>query len=371
MAALERDLEPLSRVSGVDPSTIRSFAGVDELRAALLTDGDLVGMLPFDEVSPGLRTVPVGGIDPMAPRIHACSKAGEATVAAYWGEYPLLVPTGSLPDERDWFDPHELRTVGLSGTSLLENGMTNSPAARAPREATKKLAPFMTRLDVAHVSVENVLRDPCEQDLVRWRFCFSKGWDNALDYLGVDVVELTGNHVRDWGSNSFKETIASYRRRWLDTFGGGENLRRALSPAVVEIRGLKVGFTGVNRLYDDTKGPLDDRPSALTGSEAHMRKALSLARRRSDVFFFTYQGGYEFSATPFNDFLVKARRAVESGALGVVGTHAHMPMGMEIYRGAVVSYGLGNLLFRHAWLDKIADIIAGVIGYGDSFPQSC
>jgi hypothetical protein len=42
-----------------------------------------------------------------------------------------------------------------------------------------------------------------------------------------------------------------------------------------------------------------------------------------------------------------AHRAVDAGAVGAVGVHPHMPAGAEVYRNAIVGYGLGNFLFCH------------------------
>ncbi len=328
---------------------IKLFEKVSSLKDYLSQTPKAVGILPFSEMDSRLRALPVNGVDVMDSGIGRCAEAGQATRAAYFSKYPLLFPVvdvkdADLADAR--FDPFELRTVQFTGGSLLGPGMLEKPTV-SPEQAVVGVAAISQTADIAHLSIENVKLEGCRQNLKKWRFCYEPHWQKAIDRLGTDVIELTGNHVRDFGSKRLSETIDWYNELKYPYYGGGRNLADALTPAVIEIRGLKIGFTGLNRLNSTRSGASKEKPGPLLRGNDNFLRSIKAAQNSSDVFFFTYQGGYEFSPFPWNDMVRYAHAAIDAGAIGAVGVHAHMPMGSEVYRGAFVSYGLGNFLFRH------------------------
>ncbi len=329
--------------------SVLALADAAAVQEQLLADPLAVGVLPLSDTGPGLRLLPVEGVHPLSGLVARCATRGEATQSAAWGEGTSLLLPVSAPDSADpehRFDPHEVRSVLLTGTSLLGEGMADEGGGK-PATLVEDIATVTQAADVTHLSVENLLRESCQQDLKKWRFCYDAPWLEALDRLGVDVVDLTGNHLLDWKQADQLRTIEAYRERDLAIFGGGEDLERAMAPAVVTIRGLRIGFTGINRLNTASVGAAPGRPGPLLAVQDQEEKALAQAALASDVFFATYQGGYEFSADPWPDMVRYAERAVAAGALGVAGVHAHAPMGVEVRGPALVAYGLGNFLFHH------------------------
>ena len=304
---------------------------------------ETIAVIPLSALEPRLRALPIEGVDPTWPRpqIRACARARKATRQAFFGAYPLLLPVaageeGSAPER---FDPHALRTVLTSGTSLFGDGMVLDPPASDPQAVVAALLPWFADVDVVHLSVENLHKVPCVQDLKKWKFCFEAPWLAVLESLQVDVVELTGNHLEDWPTDVIVDTIDAYYSRGVQTFGGGEDLKSACAPATVDVRGLTIGFTGWNRVNAEPYGASEERAGPLVpreGREDNHRVVLEATRRASDVFFFGYQGSLEFSITPTNDYVRAAHLAVDGGAVATWSSHPHMPAGLEVYRGAPV-----------------------------------
>ena len=333
---------------GMDAASIRGFDDAVALRDFLAADTTAAGVLPFDDLDPRLKTLEIGGLDPSLPALTRCSEAGEATQEAYFEGYPLLLSAktqGRVSDEHR-FDPHEIRTLLFTGSSLLGQGMTQT-SLKPPVETTRALASLFQQADVSHVSVENPHLTGCNQEEGKFRFCYVPERLEELDHLGIDVIEVTGNHVRDHGSKQLLYTLNRYQMYAYPTFGGGRNLDEALTPAVVDVRGLKFGFIGLNRQNRSTYGATNKQPGPMTLRDDHLEQALARAKKASDLFFFSYQGGTEFSVEPYPGIVNRFHQVVDAGAVGTVGTHAHMPVGAEVYRNAFLAYGLGNFLFRH------------------------
>ena len=64
----------------------------------------------------------------------------------------------------------------------------------------------------------------------------------ALQRAGFDVATLAGNHIADAGPNGVEDTIAELRRLGIATTGAGMNLTEARQPAIVQRKGLRLGF---------------------------------------------------------------------------------------------------------------------------------
>jgi len=78
------------------------------------------------------------------------------------------------------------------------------------------------------------------------RFCADPSYIEVFKLIGVDVVELTGNHLLDWGPEAFLETLTIYQTNGFDTYGGGKNPEEAQKPLILDHNGNQIAFLGCN-----------------------------------------------------------------------------------------------------------------------------
>jgi poly-gamma-glutamate synthesis protein (capsule biosynthesis protein) len=173
----------------------------------------------------------------------------------------------------------------------------------------------------------------------------------------VDVVSLANNHAADFGRVGIQDTIRTLDAARIAHFGAGTNLDRARRPAVLERRGLRVGFLG----YYFQAAPDMLEPEALYATRrragvAGCYKDLACMREqvREDVeklvprvdavvpyFHWGKEGSYEV-----RDYQVElARLCVDLGCKAVLGAHPHRLQGIEVYRAAPIFYSLGNFVY--------------------------
>jgi hypothetical protein len=109
--------------------------------------------------------------------------------------------------------------------------------------------PWLREADIAHVSNEAPFTPDCppanpyQPSLI---FCSRPEYMQLFDYLGVDVVELTGNHLMDWGLAAFEFTLEMLDERGMKYFAVGENQEAARLPLLMEHNGNKLAFIGCN-----------------------------------------------------------------------------------------------------------------------------
>ncbi len=182
----------------------------------------------------------------------------------------------------------------------------------------------------------------------------------CLKMLGVDVVELTGNHILDWGVDAFVETLALYDENGLPYYGGGLTAEAGQQPYFVEDHnGNRLAFIGCNAAGPENvwrrMSSLALRPVILNG----WRKLSGNCARRGYLPIVTFQHFEIEDYQPVSKQRVDMLRIAQEGAVIVSGSQAHYPQAMTFVDDTFVHYGLGNFLFdqmyegnRRGFLDR-------------------
>jgi poly-gamma-glutamate synthesis protein (capsule biosynthesis protein) len=193
----------------------------------------------------------------------------------------------------------------------------------------------------------------------------------ALRRAGVSVASLAANHLYDEGRIGVQDTLEGLCQQQIIPFGAGMTLEEARRPAYLDCNGLRFGFLSFNCVgpKESWAGPskaggayvhvlthyeLDHAtpggpPTTFTGAEAEslelMKADIARARAQCDVLSVSLHKG-----TVHTPGLVVAyekqiaRAAVDAGADLVIGHHAHILRGIEIYKGRPIYHGLGNFV---------------------------
>jgi poly-gamma-glutamate synthesis protein (capsule biosynthesis protein) len=191
----------------------------------------------------------------------------------------------------------------------------------------------------------------------------------ALARAGLDVATLAGNHIADAGPEGIEDTLASLRELGIATAGAGANLAEACRPATIEAAGRRIGVLSYNCV-----GPRDGwaRPSkagcayvevlthyeldhagpggppriftfATPESLEALRADVAALRARVDLVVVALHKGLGHVRARLAQYERDvAHVAVDAGADVVVGHHAHILRGVEVYRGRPIFHGLGN-----------------------------
>ena len=188
---------------------------------------------------------------------------------------------------------------------------------------------------------------------------------------GFDLVTMAGNHLMDAGPAGVEDTIAWLDARGIAHVGAGMNLSEARRPAVLERKGVRIGYLDYNcvgpkktwaseqrpgnayvhvvthyELDHDTPGgpPVIYTWATMESTEA-MAEDIRALRERCDVLVVAFHKGIAHTPVKIAQYERQvARAAVDAGADLVVAHHAHILKGIEIYRGKTIFHGLGNFV---------------------------
>lgn len=167
----------------------------------------------------------------------------------------------------------------------------------------------------------------------------------GLVYAGFDVLSVANNHIWDYGSDAFTDTLGHLARAGIDAVGGGADDASARAPVFRDVGGTRVAFLAYTNLLSDSAGAGPGRPGANRYDDTRMKDDIAVARDRSDIVIVSFHAGDEYREQP-NQWQRKAyHTAIDSGADLVIGHHPHVIQALERYRDGWIAYSLGNFVF--------------------------
>ncbi len=194
---------------------------------------------------------------------------------------------------------------------------------------------------------------------------------SALKRAGFHVATLAGNHISDVGPDGIEDTVATLQQLGIVTTGAGMCLAAAREPAVAAQRGLKVGTLSYNCVGPKDGWAGDKRagcayiqiithyeldhaspggpPRIYTFAEPDSTEAMlsdvEKLRREVDVLVVALHKGIGHIPSALAMYeRPLSKLAIDAGADIVVGHHAHILRGIEIYKGRPIYHGLGNFV---------------------------
>ncbi|OJX41309.1 MAG: hypothetical protein BGO78_00760 [Chloroflexi bacterium 44-23] len=344
----ERIYDFVTKLLPVDSGDL--FTGeLKNLTDFLYKNKDNLAIIPFEETIPAYKVLQVDGQSPFDQGFDSKS-------------YPLTFQVGYVckqPKDQALLDSltnpfvsnrdsKKFASVLITGTTALTRAIAAKMELNGMNYPGEKVKFWFDQADISHISNEVSFNKNCppanpyQTDLM---FCSRPEYAQLFAYLGVDIVELSGNHLADKGVPALENTFSILREMRIPYYAAGFNREEAEQPVRFDINENKFSFLGCNQagpsfvwLTEILSGvlPCDmDRMAGLVEAEVNAGYL--------PIVTFQYGETYQFDALPYQkrDF----RQMVDAGAVIVSGSQAHVPMSMEIYRGAFIHYGLGNLFF--------------------------
>jgi poly-gamma-glutamate synthesis protein (capsule biosynthesis protein) len=192
----------------------------------------------------------------------------------------------------------------------------------------------------------------------------------AIKDAGFNVVSFAGNHCMDWGREAFSHTINSLRKEGIAMIGVGENIAEARKPAIFDIKGNKIAFLAYNTILPMAYWAEETRPGcaplrAFTFYEQiehdqpgtpcrihtfshkedlkNMINDVKNAKAQTDVVIVSMHFGIHMIPAVLAGYQQEmAYAAIDAGADLILGHHAHILKGAEVYKGKNIFYSLCN-----------------------------
>ena len=196
------------------------------------------GIVPFEALEPRWKVLSVDGQSP----VHNDFAPDRYPLKIAFSLQPVVF---NLPSTNR--DPSRLTVLAMTGTTALVRGTADRMETKGLLYPGQQIDQVLRSADITHISNEVSFNADCPTPDIYTEslfFCSKPGYIALLEDAGTDVVELTGNHLLDYGQADFLTTLGLYDQRGWKYYGGGRNLQAALQPALVENNGNKLAFIG-------------------------------------------------------------------------------------------------------------------------------
>ncbi|MCY4018596.1 MAG: CapA family protein [Chloroflexi bacterium] len=337
------------RKLGVELHRATRIVANEDLEGRLWRDKLSFTLLPFDRLRLRLRPLWLDG-KPVVDQIDG---------------YPLIFD-GGAPN----YHPGNLTRITLSGTTAIARQTRTAIDAIGVEAAASGIRDYVAASDFFHLTNEAPLADSCPQfnDKVLGganSLCMKREHASLFDILNVDVVDLTGNHVNDFGYDAFEDTLMLFEEAGTKVVGGGRSRDDARKPLILSHNGNTIAWLACNAVgpyyalvNEDPNALGGPRPGAAFCDRAWLEDDLPVLASQNDLVLLTVHYQEFESYTPTAQQRADFRTFAEWGADVVIGTAEHKPMTFEFYRTrrgetAFIHFGLGNLYFDQSfWGNK-------------------
>jgi poly-gamma-glutamate synthesis protein (capsule biosynthesis protein) len=226
-------------------------------------------------------------------------------------------------------------------------GASMEPAIRehSPDHPFAGTASAIQRADIAICNLEAPFGTKGKPFKKRFTFLVPPSYAGALKRAGFDAVAMANNHMMDYGAGPLDETIKLLDSLGIAHSGAGRNLSEARKPVIVGRNGLRVAFLSYSRVHPAEFWATAKRAGVAPATEVSVSQDVAAAKKQADLVVVSFHWGAELMNTPKQYQRDLAHLSIDSGADLVLGHHPHILQGMEIYKGKLIAYSLGNFAF--------------------------
>jgi poly-gamma-glutamate synthesis protein (capsule biosynthesis protein) len=338
-----------------DPSNdLVEIVDIDELTSTAWANPRSLAIIPFEDLAIEWKVLRIDGRDPLDSQFD--DSYYELTIPIRIEAIDIPITALKLPTLLSNFDPGKLSSVALTGVTALvrdtaslmeENGMTY------PAENIKEL---LANVSITHISNEVPFAEDCpspDPNQGSFYFCSKDNYIELLEIVGTDIVELSGDHINDWGLEAIYHSLDLYRDRGWLTYGGGETLQIGLEPVFIEHNGNSFAFIGCNgKAHDKYASATDSKPGASRCNFDWMINKITQLSSEGYIVITTIQ---HEEVDSFNSIAIQQYdfgRLANAGSTIVSGSQAHHPQAFDYTGSSFIHYGLGNLFFDQWYLAK-------------------
>lgn len=360
--------EDLPRLPGTDRPGLRQVLTQEAMVAAVRANPDAIGIITWPLVTPAVKVLTIDGLNP------AWTKEPLALTAyPYWTELTLTEP--GLARGRNWLDAGWWRrwrfrrelaesfgptktlggriafTLAVAGDMMFSRRVAATSISQGDyRYPFLKVAPLLRQATLAMANLEGPLSDQGHQlNMFRGDPRFLEG----LQYAGIDLVSLANNHIMDYGTIAFLDTMERLTAAGVMYVGAGNNLAKARQGRLLDLGGVKVGFLAYTELgpgFTYTRAPqhwaaTDQLPGVAPARAEYLQEDIARMKTQADLVIVSIHWGLEYQHYPTAKQQHLGKIALAAGADLVLGHHPHVIQGLAFAEDGIIAYSLGNFIF--------------------------
>lgn len=241
-----------------------------------------------------------------------------------------------------------MRRIRIKSVGDMVPG-TNFPSNRLPQDPYslfEAIKPYLQGADILLGNYESTITDhphPFKDVSRGMTFAFRSppSYAKVFREVGFDILNIANNHSYDFNEQGFQDTMRHIREAGMEVVGDEKQI------VYMEANGVKTAFIG----FATYEG--QNRVQDLKGGAALVQEA----KKNADVVVVTFHAGAEgsdaihtrnqteiFYGEDRGNVVQFSRVMIDHGADLVIGHGPHVPRALELYKGRLIAYSLGNFI---------------------------
>ena len=257
--------------------------------------------------------------------------------------------------------------IRAAGDIIIDTPMLNSAYSGGQYKFGKYFSQIKEALSDADLTIANIEGAIAGSDALGYAgypsFNTPASILETLKDCGVDMLTLANNHSLDRYFDGLMNTLRNVDQAGLMRTGAYRSKKEYAKPLVVDVNGIKIGFTNYTTGFNNNDKHSDKRATEYGVRHvngANFKKdiaALREAGAQAVVVFMHWDVEYQLS--PSDKTLEYAMQLADAGADVIIGGHPHHVQPIEWIDGAdghraLCLFSMGNFLSNHkgAYLDN-------------------
>ncbi len=293
-------------------------------------------LIPAVELTPDLKRIRVGASP--APWDAAYEPAADPLNRSVPAREPLAEKS---------FERSLVSRVLITGTTALTRNTSYAMAQNGTTWAGSAVKEIFESADIRHISNESSFWTKCPEPIRSRTMQFCTPYEDwrLFESLGVNLIELTGNHLRDYDWPPLLETFELFEREGIPYYGAGRTIEAAAQPYVLRHNGNDFVFLGCNSAGPEHVFVTGTLPGVHRCDFDQLEADVRRYAEAGKIVIVTLQYGEAYSRKPGDYQKRDFDRISEAGAVVVSGSQSHFAQSYRVSPDRIVHYGLGNLFF--------------------------
>lgn len=241
-------------------------------------------------------------------------------------------------------------TLGFVGDVMLDRGVKTSIYKNFSGDFDKIFAKadFLKDPDIMFANLEGPISDKGHNVGSKYSFRMEPAAANAIKNSGIDIVSFANNHVGDYSTEAFADTLGRLKEANILYAGAGMNYPEASTATIIERNGTRIGYLAVSDVGPEWLKATDKAPGLLLANDPKLVANIAEAKKSVDVLIVSAHWGEEYKPHTTRQEML-AKKMIDAGADIVVGSHPHVMQDVASYKDGLIIYSLGNFVFDQSF----------------------
>lgn len=261
------------------------------------------------------------------------------------------IKEGKKPQEKEQH-PNETISIVFTGDVMIGRLMNDVIAEKGYIWIWGDILSELENADLRIINLETTLTTQKE----KWTpkvFNYKSNPENvqALKMALIDYASLANNHILDYRYSGLTETIKVLDDAGIKHAGAGKTLEQAKKPAILEVRGKRIGIISITDNEPGWKANGKPGTNYIRINDAgleEIKQQISNVRSKVDILIVSAHWGPNMKLRPSREFQDFARSVIDTGADIFHGHSSHVFQGIEIYNNRPILYDTGDFIDDYA-----------------------